>query len=65
MTKRIRLASLTQIRLELGRVYSDARSGTLPTQDATRLAYVLQATAKTLADEDLEVRIKHLEDRLP
>lgn len=63
--KSIRLATLGQIRREMARVYGDGRSGVLLSIDAYRLSAVLGGIAKTLVSEDLEARIKHLEDRLP
>lgn len=65
MTKQIRLGSLGAVRREMARVYADGRSGSLQTIDAFRLASVLGGIAKTLVNEDIETRIKQLEDRLP
>jgi len=57
-----RLTNLRGVRTELRAVYADARQGRIDTQDATRLAYVLQVTAKVLETEALEARLEKLED---
>ncbi len=59
--KPLRLDSLKRVRLELARVYSDARAGRVTTQDATRLAYVLDCIKKCIMDADLEERVAQLE----
>ncbi|WP_177170385.1 hypothetical protein [Nitrosomonas marina] len=40
-----------------------AKTGVLPTQDAGRLTYMLQALAGMIRDSDLEERIKKLEQQ--
>ncbi len=57
------LLTLPAIARELGRVYRAMRRGELPTQDGTRLAYVLRQLSDVLALLQLEGRIKALEDQ--
>lgn len=57
----INLHDLSAVRRELAKVYRDARSGRIDTQDGTRLAYVLLQIAKLHEIEDFERRIKQLE----
>jgi hypothetical protein len=57
----IRLNTLKDVRRELARLYRDARSGTIATQDATRLAYLLDRLAHVIEGGLLEQRIEVLE----
>jgi hypothetical protein len=50
--KPIRLGTLRLVRREMGRVYRDARSGRIPTSEATRLTYILVALARTMEMEN-------------
>jgi hypothetical protein len=50
-TPRINLSSLEHIRLEMGRVYREARAGTLPTSEASRLNFMLMNISKALEAE--------------
>jgi hypothetical protein len=59
--RRADLATLTDVRRELGRVYRDMRKGKVATQDGTRYTYVLKAIADLIAQSDLEARIEALE----
>jgi hypothetical protein len=59
--RRADLATLTDVRRELGRVYRDMRKGTVATQDGTRYTYVLKAIADLISQSDLEARIEALE----
>jgi hypothetical protein len=59
--RRADLASLTDVRRELGRVYRDMRTGKVACQDGTRYTYVLKAIADLIAQSDLEARIEALE----
>ena len=47
----IRLASLAEIRREMGAVYRDMRRGKVETQDGTRLVYVLGELVKVAKAE--------------
>jgi len=58
-----RLNTLAGVRQELVRLYREARAGTLPTQEATRLTFILQAIAKIIEGHDLEARLNALEQR--
>lgn len=59
----IKLATLRDLRDELGRLYRQARSGIIQTQDATRLAFVLGQLRELLVVIDIEERLKALEER--
>ncbi len=59
--RRADLATLTDVRRELGRVYRDMRKGTVAAQDGTRYTYVLKAIADLISQSDLEARIEALE----
>lgn len=50
-TPRINLSSLEHIRLEMGRVYREARAGILPTSEASRLNFMLMNISKALEAE--------------
>ena len=56
-----RLTTLPQVRREMIRVYREARSGTLPSGEATRLTFILQAIAKLIEQGDTEARLEELE----
>ena len=49
--KPTRLGTMRLVRREMGRVYRDARSGRIPTSEATRLTYILVALARTMEME--------------
>lgn len=49
---------------ELARVYRAAKQGTMPAQDATRLAYILTQLRQTIEAVVLERRIDALEATL-
>lgn len=55
------LNTAQRVRAELARVYKDARQGTISTQDASRLAFILTALYKVIEGSDLERRIEQLE----
>ena len=55
------LDTLEGVRRELSRVYREMRAGTLPSQQGTRLTYVLGEIGKLLALTRLEARIEALE----
>jgi hypothetical protein len=62
--RRDRLASLTEVRFEMARVYRQMRSGKVRTQDGTRLAYVLSMIGKLIEATDLQARLEALERQL-
>lgn len=62
-TPPLKLDTLRSIRDELGRVYREARTAKLATQDATRLAYLLGQLRETVVLIDLESRLAALEER--
>ena len=60
-TPRINLASIEDLRREMGRVYREMRSGTIETQEGTRLVYVLAQIGKLAELYEIEKRIIALE----
>ena len=56
-----RLATLGQVRREMGAVYTDAREGRIPPGDASRLVYVLGQVAGVIEGEAVEKRLTELE----
>ena len=61
---RIDLYNPTEIRREMGKVYRDMRTGKIPAQDGTRLAYVLDMIRKAYETEILQERITLIEQTL-
>lgn len=57
----LRLDSLKRVRLELNKLYRAARLGEIPTQDASRLTFMLISIGKLLEVEMLETRLEKLE----
>jgi hypothetical protein len=60
-TPRMNLNNVDGVRREMSRVYRDMRSGSIATQDGTRLIYVLSELRKMFEVCDLERRIELLE----
>ena len=60
----IRLASAEQIRLEMAKVYRDAKRGKLPTEVATRLVYILGEIRKAHELTVLEAQVSGLEQAI-
>lgn len=58
---RMRLGSIREVRRELVKVYTMAKSGKIATQDASRLVFMLQALSGMIRDSELEQRIEALE----
>jgi len=56
-----RLKKLSDLRQELAFVYRDTRQGLIPTQDATRLTYILTALRQVIEVEMVEQRLDSLE----
>lgn len=61
--KPVKLATVRDCRRELAKVYNDARTGLVETQDASRLAFILGTITKTLELETFEQRIAQLESK--
>lgn len=55
------LKTLMDVRVEMARVYRDARSKKIPSGEATRLAYILTAIAKAIESEELARRAELVE----
>ena len=64
-TPRINLSTAEDIRREMGRVYRDARGGKLPTNEATKLTYVLSQILRATEVYILEKRLAALELKNP
>ena len=47
----------------MAKLYREARSGIIGTQDATKLTWCLQAVAKVIETSDIEQRIEQLEQQ--
>jgi hypothetical protein len=60
--KKIDLATINDVRLEMASVYRGMRSGKIETSDGTKLAYVLSAIGKMIESHDIEMRIEALEN---
>lgn len=60
-----RLKTLDDVRIELAKVYREARIKELPMHDAKGLAYLLQGMSAVLKDTELERRIAALEGEKP
>jgi len=59
-----KLDSLQRVRLEMTKLYREARRGTLETQEATRLCFILVNIAKLIETSDLEERFEKVEQDL-
>ena len=64
-SRRIDLSSLRDVRLELAAVYRLMDSGSIPSQEGTRRAYVLKMIGDVLVSAELERRIIELENQQP
>jgi len=60
-TPRINLSTAEDVRREMGRVYREARSKKLPTNEATRLTYILTQILRATEVYLLEQRLSALE----
>jgi hypothetical protein len=58
---RIKLATVKDVSRELGRLYREARTGRVATQDASRLANMLSILGRLIEGSDLEARLDALE----
>lgn len=59
---RFRLSTVRDLRREMGKVYAEARNGSLPTAEAARLTWMLQTLVAVIRDSELEQRIIALEN---
>ncbi|WP_288094195.1 hypothetical protein [Thiomonas sp.] len=59
--QKVRLHTVDDLRLEMGRVYSDMRCGRLESGEGTKLAYVLGQMVKVFELAVIEKRIEALE----
>ncbi len=59
----IHLKTADQVRLEMARVYRDARQGRLDVQDGAKLVFMLGQIGKMIELSDIEKRIEALEER--
>ena len=64
-SRRIDLSSLRDVRLELAAVYRLMDSGSIPSQEGTRRAYVLKLIHDVVISAELERRIIELENQQP
>lgn len=55
------LASLTDVRREMGKVYREMRVRRIETQDGTRMVYVLSQIGKLIQQDEIVARISALE----
>ena len=60
---RCELDTANDVKREMAKVYREARSGIIGTQDATKLTWCLQAVAKVIETSDIELRIEQLEQQ--
>jgi hypothetical protein len=59
----IRLKSMDDVRVEMARVYTDARQKRLEPQEASKLVYILSQIGMVIEGSALEKRISELEKR--
>jgi hypothetical protein len=59
--QKVRLHTVDDLRLEMGRVYNDMRCGRLESAEGTKLAYVLGQMVKVFELAVIEKRIESLE----
>jgi hypothetical protein len=62
--RRIDLATLDDVRLEMARVYRSMKEAKIATQDGTRLVYVLGQIGKMIEVYDIQKRLEGLERAL-
>lgn len=59
--KFIPLSTLNDVKVELARLYRQAKAGKVETSDASRLAFILNSLGRVIVDAELEARIQQLE----
>jgi hypothetical protein len=57
----LRLATVKEVRLELARLYREARAGKVPRADAAKFAFLLDRVRQCIVDHELEARVLALE----
>jgi hypothetical protein len=62
--RRVDLATIDDVRVEMAKVYREMKSHKIDTQDGTRLVYVLSQIGKMIEANDLHRRIEGLERAL-
>jgi hypothetical protein len=58
----LRLATVKEVRLELARLYRDARAGKVAPADAARFAFLLDRIRVCIVDHELEERVARLDE---
>lgn len=58
---RIDLKTIDDVRVEMARVYRDARAGRIEAQQGTRLVYMLSQIGKLIESAEIEKRLEALE----
>ena len=61
---RVPLRTVEHVRVQLARLYREARMGALPSSEATRFAYLLGQLRVTIADGTIETRLTEAERQL-
>lgn len=59
--REIHLKTIDHVRLEMGKVYREMRLGKIPTNEGTRLVYVLGQIGKMIELHEIEKRLEVLE----
>ena len=59
----IRLKTLNDLRVEISRVYSDARRDQIPVDKASKLVYILSQAGRVIEGSTLEDRLAALESK--
>lgn len=63
-TPPIRLASIDDVRVEMARLYRDARRNALPLSDASKLAFILGQLVKVMELQLIERRVDEIESAM-
>ena len=58
------LTKIEHVRAEMASVYRQCRSGTIDSQEAGRLTYILVSLAKLIEQDDIEKRVEEMERRI-
>src|SRR5215813_12814408 len=61
----LRLATVKEVRLELARLYREARAGKVAPADAAKFAFLLDRIRVCIVEHELEARVKLLEEYQP
>ena len=60
---RVRLNSMADCRMEMAKIYREARSKKIDVTDASRLVNILSLISRAISEGDLETRLAALEAR--